>query len=300
MPFAVSEDGVKLHYQEVGSGTALVFAHEMTGDSRIWEPQMRYFGRLYRCISFDARGYSPSDIPSMPSDYLQDRAADDLAALLRHLEIDRAHVVGLSMGAYTALHFGIRYAAMTRSLVVAGCGHGSARDVAEIWPAQAERFAERLEKEGMAAVASDYASSAYRVQFKDKDPRGWHEWAERLAEHSAEGLSRSVREVQAKRPSILDLEESLRLLQVPTLLVVGDEDEPTLEMNLYLKRTLPFAGLEIFSKTGHAVNSEEPAKFNAAVEGFLHKVALGRWQVRSDEARHTEVWLPGDETGMSK
>ena len=166
--------------------------------------------------------------------------------------------------------------------------------------AQAERFAERLEKEGMAAVARDYASSAYRVQFKDKDPRGWHEWAERLAEHSAEGLSRSVREVQAKRPSVLDLEESLRLLQVPTLLVVGDEDEPTLEMNLYLKRTLPFAGLEIFSKTGHAVNSEEPAKFNAAVEGFLHKVALGRWQVRSDEARHTEVWLPGDETGMSK
>ena len=103
MPFSVSEDGVKLHYQEVGSGTALVFAHEMTGDSRIWEPQMRYFGRLYRCISFDARGYSPSDIPSMPSDYSQDRAADDLAALLRHLEIDRAHVVGLSMGAYTAL-----------------------------------------------------------------------------------------------------------------------------------------------------------------------------------------------------
>ena len=82
--------------------------------------------------------------------------------------------------------------------------------------------------------------------------------------------------------------------------MVGDEDEPTLEFTLYLKRTLPFAGLEIFSKTDHAVNSGEPAKFNAAFEGFLHKVALGRRQIKSDEARHTEVWLPGDETVMSK
>jgi pimeloyl-ACP methyl ester carboxylesterase len=294
------DDGVRLDYEEAGSGVPLVFAHEMTGDARIWEPQMRYFSRLFRCISYNARGYAPSDIPEDPAMYSQHRAADDIAGLLRHLGLDSAFVVGLSMGAYTALHFGIRHPTMARALVVAGCGHGSARDVAAIWPAQAKHMAERLEAEGMAAVASAYANSAYRVQFRDKDPRGWAEWAERLADHSATGLARSVREVQAKRPSVLDLEDELRAMEVPTLLVVGDEDEPTLEMNLYLKRTLRSGGLEIFSKTGHAVNSEEPARFNAAVEHFFNRVMLGRWEQRSTEARHTEVWLPDDEArGMT-
>ncbi|MFT5448895.1 MAG: pimeloyl-ACP methyl ester carboxylesterase [Gammaproteobacteria bacterium] len=295
MPIAITDDGTKLHYEEAGSGEPLIFAHEMTGDSRIWEPQMRYFSRLYRCISYDARGYTPSDIPDEPGAYSQHRAADDIAALMRHLKLDSAAVVGLSMGAYTALHFGIRHPHMARALVVAGCGHGSAREVAEIWPAQARQMGERLESEGMETIAASYANSAYRVQFRDKDPRGWAEWAQRLAEHSAAGLARSVREVQGKRPSVLDLETDLAAMQVPVLLVVGDEDEPTLEMNLYMKRTLPMSGLEIFSKTGHAVNSEEPARFNASVEHFLNRVALGRWGARSVEAHHTEVWLPDDE-----
>ncbi|MFT5175728.1 MAG: pimeloyl-ACP methyl ester carboxylesterase [Gammaproteobacteria bacterium] len=295
MPMASMDDGVKLHYEESGSGVPLVFAHEMTGDSRIWEPQMRYFSRLYRCISFDARGYAPSEIPQDPTAYSQHRAADDIAALLRHLKLESAAVVGLSMGAYTALHFGIRHPQMATALVVAGCGHGSARDVAQIWPAQARLMGERLETEGMEAIAASYANSAYRVQFRDKDPRGWAEWAQRLAEHSAVGLARSVREVQAKRPSVLDLQSDLAAMRIPVLLVVGDEDEPTLEMNLYMKRTLPMGGLEIFSKTGHAVNSEEPARFNTSVEHFLNRVALGRWGERSAEAHHTEVWLPDDE-----
>jgi pimeloyl-ACP methyl ester carboxylesterase len=273
MPIANTDDGTKLHYEEAGSGEPLIFAHEMTGDSRIWEPQMRYFSRLYRCISYDARGYTPSDIPSEPGAYSQHRAADDIAALIRHLKLDSAAVVGLSMGAYTALHFGIRHPQMARALVVAGCGHGSAREVSEIWPAQARQMGERLESEGMETIAASYANSAY----------------------SAAGLARSVREVQAKRPSVLDLETDLAAMQVPVLLVVGDEDEPTLEMNLYMKRTLPMSGLEIFSKTGHAVNSEEPARFNASVEHFLNRVALGRWGARSVEAHHTEVWLPDDE-----
>ncbi|MFY0611465.1 MAG: alpha/beta fold hydrolase [Hyphomicrobiaceae bacterium] len=297
MAIAIMDDGIELYYEEAGSGVPIVFVHEMTGDSRIWEPQMRYFSRLFRCISINARGYEPSSIPEDPSAYSQQRAADDIAGLLQYLDIESAYIVGLSMGAYTALHFGILHGEMARGLVVAGCGHGSARDVTEIWPAQARRMAERLENEGMQTVAQSYANSAYRVQFRDKDPRGWSEWAARLADHSAKGLALSVREVQGKRPSVLDLEVELSALEIPVLLMVGDEDEPTLEMNLYMKRTLPMSGLEVFSKTGHAINSEEPARFNASVEHFFHRIALGHWVTRGSEARHTEIWLPDDESG---
>lgn len=290
----LSVEGVELYYEEEGQGQAIIFCHEMTGDLRIWEPQIRYFARYYRCIAFNARGYEPSDIPGDPSAYSQARAADDVASVMRALDIERAHIVGLSMGAYTALHVGIRHPTMARSLVVASCGHGSARSAQETWAQQAGALADKLDREGMIPTAKSYAHSPYRVQFRDKDRRGWKEWADRLAEHSSAGLAMSVREVQGKRPSVLDLEAELKSLDMPVLLVAGDEDEPVLEMNIYMKRTIPTAGFYLMPKTGHAVNSEEPARFNSEMAEFLHKVELGRWPVRSPEAVHTEIWLPQD------
>ena len=107
MPYAVADDGVKLYYEETGSGLPLVFVHEFAGDHRSWEPQVRCFARRYRCIGFNARGYPPSDVPEDVARYSQARARDDVAAVLSHLGIDRAHVVGLSMGGFAVLHFGL-------------------------------------------------------------------------------------------------------------------------------------------------------------------------------------------------
>jgi pimeloyl-ACP methyl ester carboxylesterase len=288
----ISSNGVKLYYEEEGHGEPVIFCHEMTGDMRVWESQIRHFARYYRCIAFNARGYAPSDIPTDPAAYSQTQAADDVAAVMHGLNISKAHVVGLSMGAYTALHFGIRYPTLAHSIVVAGCGHGSARDAQKIWVQQANELADKIDQQGMEQVAKLYANSPYRVQFRDKDRRGWSEWSANLEKHSAEGLAMSVRRVQGTRPSVLDMEEDLRNMNVPTLLVAGDEDEPVLEMNLYLKRTIPRSGLLLLPKTGHAVNSEEPARFNAEVADFFHKVELSQWNSRSPEAFHTEVWLP--------
>lgn len=291
MPYVNSGD-TRLYYEEEGHGTPIVFLHEMTGDLRVWEHQIRYFSRFYRCIAFNARGYAPSDIPTEPGAYSQAQAAADVAAVIDGLGLDRPHVVGLSMGGYTALHVGIRYAQKVRSLVVAGCGHGSARDAQAIWAQQAREYAEMLDRDGMAAVAGRYSHSPYRVQFRDKNRRGWQEWATNLADHDPRGLAMSVREVQGKRPSVLDLENELRAMSLPVLLVAGDEDEPVLEMNLYMKRSIQGSGLLILPKTGHAVNSEEVARFNLEVADFFHRVELGRWTQRSDEAIRTEVWLP--------
>ena len=100
MAYATTEDGVRLYFEETGSGTPLIFVHEFAGDHRSCEPQMRHFGQRYRVIAFSARGYPPSDVPEDPSRYSQDRAADDILAVLDHLGIEKAHVAGLSMGGF--------------------------------------------------------------------------------------------------------------------------------------------------------------------------------------------------------
>ena len=106
-------------------GTPVVFVHEYAGDYRSWEPQLRYFAAPHRCVTYSQRGYPPSDVPSDPARYRQDIARDDVIAVMDALKIDKAHIVGHSMGAYTALHVGIRYPQRCLSVTAAGCGWGS-------------------------------------------------------------------------------------------------------------------------------------------------------------------------------
>src|SRR5258705_301495 len=109
MPHLATDDGINLYYEEVGSGIPIVFVHEFAGDCRSYEPQLRYFGRRYRCIAYNARGYPPSDVPQTVERYSQDRARDDIRCVLDALKIDTAHIVGLSMGGFATLHFGFTY-----------------------------------------------------------------------------------------------------------------------------------------------------------------------------------------------
>src|ERR1700761_4789506 len=145
MPFATTDDAVRLHYEETGSGTPVIFVHEFAGDHRAWEAQMRHFGQRYRAITYAARGYPPSDVPDDVARYSQARAADDIAAVLDHLQIDKAHIVGLSMGGFATLHFGFRHAARARSLCVAGCGYGAEKDPQEKFRGEAEAVAQFLD-----------------------------------------------------------------------------------------------------------------------------------------------------------
>jgi pimeloyl-ACP methyl ester carboxylesterase len=279
-PLVNTDDGIMLHVEETGTGQPIVFVHEFAGDSRSWEPQLRHFARRYRCISFNARGYPPSDVPADLQCYAQDRARDDILAVLDALSIGRAHIVGLSMGGFATLHFGLRYPDRARSLVVAGCGYGAAPDTRQRFQDEAEAMATAIEARGMAAVAAAYAAGPARVQFRDKDPRGWAEFASRLAEHDAAGAANTMRGVQKRRPSLYDLAESLCSLTLPTLIVTGDEDEPCLDVALFLKRTIPTSGLAILPKTGHTLNLEEPALFNQLCGEFFHQVEAGRWTSR--------------------
>jgi pimeloyl-ACP methyl ester carboxylesterase len=284
MTYLTTDDGVKLHYEETGSGTPVIFVHEFAGDHRSWEPQLRYLSRRYRCITFAARGWPPSDIPEDPAKYSQDRARDDILAVLDALSIDKAHIVGLSMGGFAALHFGLAYAERARSLLVAGCGYGAERDQTEKFRAETVTISNVLQQEGIVAFAERYAYGPTRVQFEGKDPRGFAEFKAMLAEHSATGSALTQIKVQRERPSIYDLEDQLATLRVPTLIMNGDEDWPCVAPGLYLKRTIPSAGLLMLPNTGHAINLEEPAAFNAALTDFLTLVDAGRWPTRDPRA----------------
>ncbi len=279
MPFA-SSDGARLYYEDVGSGHPIVFVHEFGGDLRSWEAQVRWFARDYRCIRFNARGYPPSDVPESDAAYGQAHAADDIAAVMRAAGVDRAHIVGLSMGAFATLHFGLRHPQMALSLVVAGAGSGAPRAERPAFQQAARDSADRFLAEGSAALAPEMGMSGTRVQLLNKDPVGWQEFVDQLAEHSALGSAMTLRNYQAERPSLYDLERELAAITLPTLLVVGDEDEPCIEANVFLKRTIRASQLWMMPGTGHAVNLEEPAAFNAGVERFLSTVDRGTWKPR--------------------
>jgi pimeloyl-ACP methyl ester carboxylesterase len=280
MPHATATDGVKLYYEEAGSGTPLLFVHEFAGDYRSWAPQVRHFARRYRCIAYAARGYPPSDVPEDVAKYSQARARDDIRDLLDHLRIERAHLCGLSMGGFAVLHVGLAYPERARSLVVGGCGYGAAPDRREQFQHEAEAAARMFSTEGGAAAAEVYASGPTRLQFLEKDPHGYAEFKAQLAEHDPTGAALTMLGVQRHRPSLWELQDNLRRLQVPTLVITGDEDDPCLEPALMLKRTIPTAGLVVLPKAGHTINLEEPDLFNAAVQRFLTTVDAGRWSPR--------------------
>jgi len=285
MPYAVTPDNVKLYYEEVGQGTPILFVHEFASDHRGWEPQMREFGKRHRCIAYSARGYTPSDVPDDPNVYSYQHIMRDAVAVLDHLQIDQAHLIGLSMGGYTSLQVALNHPRRVRSMVLAGTGSGGERWYTADFHKHSRALGDQFEQKGAGDVAATYGHSASRIPFALKDPRGFAEFAARLAEHDRRGSANTSRNFQGARPSLYDFEAEIRKLSVPALIVVGDEDDRCIEPSLFLKDAIPASGLVVLPKTGHAVNLEEPDLFNAAVGDFISRVQAGRWPARDPRTR---------------
>ena len=289
MPTITTDDGVTLHAEDTGTGEPLLFIHEFAGDHRSWEPQVRFFSGGYRCLTYAARGYPPSGVPSDGAAYSQERAVADAIAVLDGLGVGRAHVAGLSMGGFTALHLVLRHPGRVASAVVAGAGDGAQPERQEGFRAECRATAAAFETEGSQRVAARYAVGPARVQFQNKNPRGWAEFAAALAGHSALGAALTMRGVQAARPSLYHLRDELARVRTPVLLIVGDEDEGCLEPALMLKRTIPTSGLAILPRTGHTANLEEPDVFNGLVDRFLAAVARGAWRPRDPRSQSASI-----------
>ncbi len=282
-------NGVEIYYEEHGQGTPILFCHEFAGDHRSWAPQVRFLARRYRTIAYSARGYHPSTVPNDDAAYSEEQHVEDAYGLLKFLGIDKAHIVGLSMGGNMTLKLGLAHPDVCRSLVVAGAGFGSINP--EEFRANSRETADLLERVGMDQFGETYGRGPSRLRFEQKDPQGFDEMLRQLKEHSTIGSTMTMRNVQGKRKTVYDVADQLPGLDVPTLIIAGDEDELALEPALLMKRKIPNSGLLIVPKTGHTVNLEEPALFNQAVLDFVSAVDQGAWTPRRDT---TTGLLPPD------
>jgi 3-oxoadipate enol-lactonase len=280
MPHVAMSDGVRLYYEEAGTGVPILFVHEFAGDWREWEPQMRFFARRHRCITYSARGYTPSDVPDDPAKYGQDRVVEDMRELLAALGIDRAHVVGVSMGGFAVAHFARRYPQHALSACIAGCGFGAEKHLYERFQAEAAANARRIREQGMRAFGESYGTGPSRQRHRQKDPRGFAEFLEQLKAHDVTGSAHTMAEYMGKRPSLYDFEADWKACKVPALIIAGDEDDNVLQPSLYLKRVMANAGLLVMPKTGHVVNLEEPDLFNRVLFDFIALAEAGKWVPR--------------------
>lgn len=289
MQTATTKDGVTLCYEVTGEGTPVVFVHEFAGDMRSWEPQVQRFSGGYQTVTFNARGYPPSAVPQSESSYSQAHAVSDILAVMDAAGIDQAHIVGLSMGGFATLHFGLQHPDRALSLCVAGCGYGAESDQREKFRAEASVIAQELLAHGMPAFAEKYAYGPARVQFLRSNPRGFAQFKRHLSEHSAIGSANTQLGVQRERPSLYDLKDRLAKLTVPTLIVNGDEDWGCAKPGLMLKQTIPSAALAVIPNCGHTMNLEASDAFNALLANFWASVQTGRWPLRDSSTVSTTI-----------
>ena len=268
-------NGVELSYSLTGSGAPLIFVHEFGGDQRSWDSQARHFAQRFLVLTYNQRGFAPSSVPKNAREYSQALMVGDLEHLLTYLRLGPVHLVGCSMGANIARDFAIANPDRTRSLILVSVGAGS-ENRAEFLKSQAA-IATGLEVNGIEFLAENLTAVTTRTSFRRKNPRGFEEFLGYVREHDAQACAHLAREVLMKRKTVPELRSELQDLPVPTLIMVGDHDEPCLSPSLALHDWMPHAGLAVLPDCGHTPNLEEPHLFNLLVSEFLASVERGHW-----------------------
>jgi pimeloyl-ACP methyl ester carboxylesterase len=277
VPILNASDGTGLYFEDTGQGEAVLFLHEFAGNHRTWAAQVAELSADYRCVAYSARGYPPSDVPENDDAYGQDIAVADTVAILDGIGIEKVHVVGHSMGAYTALHMGLRHPNRCLSVSALGCGWGSKPDERKTARQACEDIAQMFREKLIGESAAIYARFPMRNTFEAKKPAQFVEFEGILAGLSPVGAALTMLNLQRDRPTLWDMEDGLKEFQPPLLVLVGDEDQPCIEGSLFLKRTVPTAGLQVVPRTGHTITLEEPDIVNAALSEFFETVNAGNW-----------------------
>lgn len=260
-------NGVRIHYREEGQGYPLVLVHGGGVSSEMWTPQVEHFVRRYRVITYDCRGFGGSEAPSVAEAYSQSAFVEDLRQLLGHLGIERACVCGLSMGGGIALSFGLTYPDLVDGLVI--CDTGSGSDDPEAWRRGCFDLASLLETQGMDAFAETLLRAEAHAYYVAQGPHAADHLRLLIVNNPPHGVAGTLRGVMAVRAPLYALEEQLRSVTAPVLVVVGEHDRACRGVSEFLARTLPRAELCVLAGTGHVTNLEDAAGFNAAVERFL-------------------------------
>lgn len=245
----LTRDGVRIYYEDQGQGPAVLLSHGYSSTSVMWRDQVAALKDRYRVIVWDLRGHGQSDYPGDPAAYSRDHTVADMAAILDQCGVERAVIGGLSLGGYVSLAFNMAHGNAVRALMLFDTGPGFKKDEArEAWNERARERAERLDREGLAALggSDEVRASLHR---------------------SADGLAGAARGMLAQHDGRII--ESLPDIDVPTLVLVGADDTPFLPATDYMAKKIPQATKVVIPDAGHAANIHQPAAFNDAVTAFL-------------------------------
>lgn len=248
----LNRDGVKIHYEVHGEGPAILLSHGYSATCRMWDGQIEAFKNRHRVIVWDMRGHGQSDYPDDQNLYSEALTVGDMKAILDACGVDRAIIGGLSLGGYMTMAFHLAHPERCRALMLFDTGPGYKKNEArEEWNSMAIARAERLEKEGLAALGpSDEV---------------------RMAQHrSADGLARAARGMLTQVDSRVI--NSLETIGVPTLVLVGAEDKNFLNAIDYIAKKIPGSTKVVIPEAGHAANLHQPEKFNEAMERFISRL----------------------------
>jgi len=256
MPF-VAIDGVRLHYEQAGAGTDLILIHGLGSDLTIWDVEAEVLARFHRVLRVDVRGFGSSDKPEGP--YSPGLFADDLRRIMDACDIDRAHVLGISMGGVIAQRFGLDFSERVRSLILVS----TSSEVGEKSIAAWQRLADRIERDGFDAKSVD-ATRSVSPLFARQHPEVVAELGRRNAACDPKGYARAARAV-----SDYNWTAELGRLDAPVLILQGLDDQLTPPGgSVKMSRALPNARLLLVEQAGHNLPIEQPSIFRHAVAAF--------------------------------
>ena len=248
----LTRGGVRLYHEEHGHGPAILLTHGFGASTGMWRPQVDALRATHRLLLWDMRGHGESDSPEDQALYSHAHTVEDMRALLDAAAVDRAVIAGHSLGGFMSLAFHARYPERTRALILQGCGPGYRRPEPRAeWNARAERRAQTLETQGLAALGG---GSEVRIS----------------RQKSAAGLARAARGILAQADAVVI--DSLPTVRVPTLIVVGDGDTAYLDGCRYMAAKIPGAVHVVVPGAGHGVNVDQPAAVDAALRDFLARL----------------------------
>ncbi len=251
-------NGIEIDYEISGSGWPVLLSHGYSATRRMWDGQHRALGDRYQVISWSMRGHGQTESPADPSQYSAGLTIADMRALLHHVGVERAVIGGLSLGGYASLDFYVAHPEMVRALVICDSGPGYRNAEARAaWNQRAHERAAELEARGLDALSG-----------RSREMR------EAMGEHrSAQGLAHAARGMLAQEGSrVID---ALAGVRVPTLIIVGDQDQPFIAPCEYMAKKIPGARLEVIAGAGHSSNLDQPEAFNRVLRDFLDGLPVG-------------------------
>ncbi len=270
----VKIDGVNIYYEDEGQGHPIVFIHGFSSNLNSWDEQMPDLLEKYRVVRYDCRGHGRSESPAEPSGYSQEILVGETLGLLDALGIEKTYLCGLSMGGNVALHMGINHPHRVEAVISACTGSGSSQEDGFI--DQFKIYTDILDKGEIERFADMHMSGPSYTRLVELRPDLKDSKRKALMENNAVGLANTIRGVQMKRPPIMSLEDKLKKLEVPVLVIVGDEDMPCIEPADFMHQHIPRSRLVVLPRTGHILNMERPADFNREVMDFLNSVESGQ------------------------